>query len=53
MACIHYVVMIHLNEQVRLVELLSEQVYFVCKKLTGNSQKLWTTYLFTKNNKIF
>ena len=44
--------MIHLREQVRLIKLETEHVYSVYKRFTGDSQKLWTTYLLTKSNDI-
>ena len=53
MECIQYIVMIHLSEQVRLIELETEQAHSVYKILTGYSQKLWTAYLFTKSKDIF
>ena len=52
MACIQYVVIIYLSEQVRLVELDTEWVYSVYMTHTGNSQKSWTAYLFTKKQLI-
>ena len=45
---IQYVVMIYLSEQVRLIELETEQLKSVYKSFTGNCQKSWTAYLFTK-----
>ena len=48
MACIEYVVMIYLSEQVRLIKLETKQVKSVYMTYTGNSQKSWTAYLFTK-----
>ena len=53
MACIHYVVMIHLSELVILIELETGQVKSMSKTFTSNSQKSWTTYLFERNNEIF
>ena len=49
MACIPYVVMMHLSEQVRLIELQAEQVLYVYKTFTGNSQNSWTAYLSYEN----
>ena len=49
MACIQYVVMIHLSEQVRLIELLClNRIGIICVTFTDKSQKLWTTYIFTE-----
>ena len=45
MACIQYVVMIHLSERVRLIKLKTEHKA-VCKTFLGNSQTLKTAYLF-------
>ena len=45
--------MIHLSEQVILIELETEQVQSMCKTFTGNSQKSWTAYLFKRNDEIF
>ena len=48
MTYIQDAVIIPLSEQVRLIELEIEQVYYVRKTFTGNSRKLWKAYFFTK-----
>ena len=53
MACIQYVVMIHLSDLGRLIELETEHVYTLCKISTGNSQTSRIAYLFTKINEIY
>ena len=45
MSCLQYVVMMHSNGPIRLIEL---GIYSVQKTFTGNSQKSWAVCLFTK-----
>ena len=46
--------MIHLSEQVRLIELhCINRIDIICVTFAGKSQTLWTTYLFTEKIEIF